>query len=60
MQKKEIHSSTLYVQEWLTVFNIKTHRGSEFPRSNNADIDWNMRMPRDARLIHPKVEILPK
>ena len=31
----------------------------DFPRHNNADIDWYMRMPTDPSQIDLKVEMLP-
>ena len=32
----------------------------DFPRCNNADIDWYVTMPTDTPPVDPKVEVLPE
>ena len=44
------------MQGWLKALNPKAPELVEFPRCNNASIEWNEKMPADPPLEDPKCE----
>ena len=60
MQEEEIHNlPDMYKDGWKCL-TPRFPDVMDFPRCNNADNDWYMRMPTDPPPVDPKVYMLPE